>query len=57
MALNFSLESANEEILEMMKKYVKKEYFSEQIKVLKEAGIVAYCSVVFGYPSETKETI
>ena len=57
MALNFSLESANEEILEMMKKYVKREYFSEQIKVLKEAKIMAYCSVVFGYPQETKETI
>jgi len=57
MALNFSLESANEEILEMMKKYVKKEYFSEQIRVLKEAEIMAYCSVVFGYPLETKETI
>jgi anaerobic magnesium-protoporphyrin IX monomethyl ester cyclase len=57
MALNFSLESANEEILEMMKKYVKKEYFSEQIQVLKEAEIMAYCSVVFGYPQETKETI
>lgn len=57
MALNFSLESANEEILEMMKKFVKREYFSEQIQVLKEAGIMAYCSVVFGYPQETKETI
>jgi len=57
MALNFSLESANEEILEMMKKHVKKEYFSEHIQILKEAGIMSYCSVIFGYPPETRETI
>ena len=56
-ALNFSLESANEEILEMMKKYVKKEYFAEQIQILREADIMPYCSVVFGYPQETRETI
>jgi anaerobic magnesium-protoporphyrin IX monomethyl ester cyclase len=57
MALNFSLESANEEILEMMEKHVKKEYFAEHIQVLREANIMAYCSVVFGYPQETKDTI
>lgn len=57
MTLSFSLESANDEILAMMKKHIKKEYFSEQIKVLKEAGITTQCSVVFGYPPETRETI
>ena len=41
----------------MMKKHVKKEYFSEHIKILKEAGIMAFCSVIFGYPPETRETI
>ena len=56
-ALNFSLESGNDEILEMMEKHVKKEYFAEQVKVLREVGIMSFCSVVFGYPTETRETI
>jgi anaerobic magnesium-protoporphyrin IX monomethyl ester cyclase len=55
--LGFSLESANEEILEMMEKRVSREYFGEQVKILKEVGITSGVSVVFGYPIETKETI
>ena len=55
--LSFSLEHANDEILKMMEKHVKKEYFSEQMKVLREVGIMASCSVIFGYPMETTETI
>ena len=55
--LGFSLESGNQEILDMMDKVVKVEYFAEQIKVLKEVGITCATSVVFGYPIETKETI
>lgn len=55
--VGFSLESGNKDILAMMKKRVKVEYFSEQIQVLKQAGIVSNVSVVFGYPIETKETI
>jgi anaerobic magnesium-protoporphyrin IX monomethyl ester cyclase len=55
--LSFSLEHANDEILALMEKHVKKEYFSEQINILREVGIMASCSVVFGYPPETGETI
>jgi anaerobic magnesium-protoporphyrin IX monomethyl ester cyclase len=55
--LGFSLESGNQEILNMMNKHVEKEYFFEQVKILKEVGITCSTSVVFGYPIETKETI
>ncbi len=56
-AVGFSLESANAEILVAMNKLVKGEYFGEQVRVLKEAGIIANTSVIFGYPQETRETI
>ncbi len=56
-SVGFSLESGNEEILKMMKKNVKTEYFVEQIKILNKVGIVCSVSVVFGYPIETKETM
>ena len=55
--MGFSLESGNAEILEMMNKRVKAEYFHEQVRVLDEAGITSAVSVVFGYPIETEETI
>tara|TARA_B100001123_G_scaffold184450_1_gene211075 strand:- start:11196 stop:12725 length:1530 start_codon:yes stop_codon:yes gene_type:complete len=57
LSLGFSLESANEEILEMMEKRVKKEYFLEQVRILDKCGITSSVSIVFGYPLETKETI
>ncbi len=56
-ATGFSLESGDEEILTLMNKKIKAEYFTEQIRVLREAGIACNTSVVFGYPIETKETI
>lgn len=56
-ALGYSLESGNSEILEMMEKHVNVEFFEEQVKLLKEAGLISYTSVVFGYPIETPETI
>jgi len=55
--LSFSLESGNQEILNMMNKKIKLEYFTEQAKLLKKVGITSCNSVVFGYPLETKETI
>ena len=55
--VSFSLESGSQEILDMMNKKVKVECFLEQIKVLKEAGIVPTTSIIFGYPNETPETI
>lgn len=56
-AVGFSLESGNKDILTMMKKHVKVEYFSEQIRILKQVGITSNVSVIIGYPIETKATI
>lgn len=53
----YSLESGDQEILEMMDKKIKAEYFYEQVELLREVGITSHTSVVFGYPIETKETI
>jgi len=55
--VGFSLESGDEEILEMMNKRVTREYFDEQIMVLNQVGLQYGTSVVFGYPIETPETI
>ena len=53
----YALESGDEEILKMMNKKVNKEYFIEQVDILRKVGIKSLTSVVFGYPIETKETI
>ena len=57
MDLGYSLESANEEILKMMNKRIRADYFLEQARILEEVGIHSSISVVFGYPIETPETI
>ena len=57
LAVGFSLESGDQEILEMMNKKIKSEFFYEQVRIMKEVGISCSNSVVFGYPIETKETI
>ena len=56
--LNYSLESANAEILGAMNKRINKDYFRETVKILREiGGIVTMTSLVLGYPQETAETI
>lgn len=55
--LGYSLESANENILKSMNKFLKKEDFIRQKKILDKEGIVTWTSLVFGYPQETEETI
>lgn len=55
--LGFSLESGNQEILNMMNKHIDASFFFEQTRILKEVGITCSTSVVFGYPIETEETI
>jgi anaerobic magnesium-protoporphyrin IX monomethyl ester cyclase len=55
--LGFSLESGNQEILNMMNKHVEAKFFYEQVQILKEVGISCSTSVVFGYPIETPATI
>lgn len=56
-AVGYSLESGNKDVLAMMKKRVKVEYFGEQVRLLREVGITSNVSVIIGYPIETKETI
>jgi len=53
----FSLESGNQEILEMMNKKIEAESFMETVNILHDADIICNTSVVFGYPIETKDTI
>jgi radical SAM superfamily enzyme YgiQ (UPF0313 family) len=57
MALGFSLESGSQEILDAMNKLVKSEYFDEQVRLLRQAGIISDTSVIVGYPQETPATI
>jgi anaerobic magnesium-protoporphyrin IX monomethyl ester cyclase len=57
LAVGYSLESSNEEILVAMNKRVKGEYFDEQVRILRKVGIISNTSIIFGYPQETRETI
>ena len=57
LAVGFSLESGNQEILEMMNKRIQANEFLETVEILREVGIVSNTSVVFGYPIETRESI
>lgn len=56
-ALSYSLENADEGILEAMNKKCDSSDFITQTHVLQEAGIDCTTSLVFGYPQETRETI
>jgi len=55
--VGFSLESGNQEILEMMNKKIEANAFYSTIYILREADIICDTSVVFGYPIETAKTI
>jgi len=55
--VGFALESGNQEILEMMNKKIEVDAFLETVNIFKQVGITVNTSVVFGYPTETKETI
>ena len=57
LSLGFSLESANQQILEMMNKKIEAQYFLDQVNILDKVGITSMISVVFGYPIETPSTI
>jgi|SRR5665213_1805388 len=56
-ALGFSLESGDDEILEAMNKRVKSSFFDEQVKILRQAGLISDTSLIIGYPQETPKTI
>jgi len=51
------LESGSDTILEAMDKKVKSKYFSEQVKICREAKLVTNTSIIIGYPQETSEII
>ena len=55
--VGFALESGNQEILEMMNKKIEVDAFLETVNIFKQVGITVNTSVVFGYPTETKQTI
>lgn len=55
--VGFSLESGNQDILNMMEKRVDVSCFKENIRVAQAAGLTCSISVVFGYPIETPDTI
>jgi anaerobic magnesium-protoporphyrin IX monomethyl ester cyclase len=57
LVLAFSLESGDDGILDAMNKRVKAQFFRDQVKILREVGLVTSTSLVFGYPQETPETI
>jgi len=56
-ALGFSLESADKNILKSMNKKISLEGFKATRRVLQRARIATNTSLVFGYPEETEETI
>ncbi len=55
--LAYSLESANSEILRAMDKKITPRDFVVQKRILDQAGLASWTSLVFGYPMETRETI
>ena len=55
--VGFALESGNQEILEIMNKKIDVNAFLDTVNIFKEVGITVNTSVVFGYPTETKDTI
>jgi len=56
-ALGYSLESGEPDILKSMNKHIRVEDFIEQSKAIDEAGIGIKTSIVLGYPQETLETL
>lgn len=56
-ALGYSLESADEDILKAMNKRMSVQDFIIQTKILQKVGILVSTSLVIGYPQETEETI
>jgi len=53
----FSLENADPEILAMMRKHITPEQFVVQTRLIREAGLSAWTSLVFGYPQETPASV
>lgn len=57
LALGYSLESADKNILQDMNKFITVEQFEIQTRILQKAGILPMTSIVIGYPKETVRTM
>lgn len=57
LGMQYSLESADKDILKMMNKNISIEQFSKQTQLFQKAGIATWTSLVLGYPQETPETL
>uniref|UniRef100_A0A6M3JRX8 Putative radical SAM superfamily protein n=1 Tax=viral metagenome TaxID=1070528 RepID=A0A6M3JRX8_9ZZZZ len=55
--LAYSLESADEKILNYMNKKLDLNKFKEQTEIIYKAGLIPRTSVIFGFPQETIHTI
>jgi len=54
-ALYFGMESANERVLNLMNKHVKKRVIENNLKESAKAGIWNHVMVIYGFPGETRE--
>lgn len=57
LGVEYSLESADGEILKAMNKKISVRQFSKQTKIFQKAGVATWTSLVFGYPQETPKTV
>ncbi|MBF0361668.1 MAG: B12-binding domain-containing radical SAM protein [Oligoflexia bacterium] len=57
LGMEYSLESADKDILKSMNKNISVEQFNKQTVLFQKAGITTWTSLVIGYPDETKETL
>ena len=57
LGMQYSLESADSDILRVMNKQITVEDFSKQTQLFQSTGIATWTSLVIGYPQETPETI
>lgn len=53
---SFGIESGSQKILDNVKKGITVEESANAIKMAKDAGLLVYCSFIFGLPGETQET-
>jgi anaerobic magnesium-protoporphyrin IX monomethyl ester cyclase len=51
------MESGSDTVLATMNKAARSKHYRRLIPQLKEAGILTHCSLIIGFPSETRETV
>ena len=56
-ALYFGMESANERVLNLMNKHVKKHVIENNLRESAKAGIWNHVMAIFGFPGETREEV